>query len=199
VKVATHDDRNPEAIDEIDDYWNARYLSAGEAAWRILGFHIAKKIPAVSALPIHLPASTTNRQYARKAGVAPTLSQLECYFLRPTGTFPDGPLETPRPFASVSYAEYYSLFRLLKYNETNDIKPHYFREQPNSVGAPNMRVVLRSKAHTHLSRIQSIRPSQGELFYLRAILQHKPCFSFADSLTVGSIQYSTAMKQHMPC
>jgi hypothetical protein len=94
VKVSSHGQANPEAIDEIDDYWNARYLSAGEASWRILGFHIAKKYPAVSPLPIHLPGSNTNRQYARKAGLAPTLSQLERYFLRPRGTFPNGLLAT---------------------------------------------------------------------------------------------------------
>lgn len=191
VKVNTHNEAHPEPIDEIDDYWNARYLSAGEAAWRILGFHVAKKTPAVSALPIHLPGSTSNRQYARKAGLAPTLSQLERYFLRPSGTFTDGPLETDRSFSALTYAEYYSLFRLVKYNEANDLKPHYFLEQPNATGAPRMHAILRNKAHIHLSRIQSVRPSQGELFYLRAILQHKACLSFRDALTVGNTEYTT--------
>ena len=128
VKVNSND-ATPDVIDDIDDYWNARYLSAGEAAWRILGFHIAKKYPAVSALPIHLPGSTSNKQYAWKSGVTPTLSQLERYFLRPLGTFPDGPLETQRSFETLTYAEYYSLFRLVKYTEANDFKPNYYLEQ----------------------------------------------------------------------
>ncbi|KAJ7504694.1 hypothetical protein B0H11DRAFT_1654434, partial [Mycena galericulata] len=139
----------------------------------------------VSALPIHLPGSASNRQYARKSGLAPTLSQLERYFLRPVGTFPEGPLETRRAFDTLTYAEYYSLFRLVKYTEANNSKPHYFREQANEKGAPRMHIVLRGNSHIHLSRIQSIRPSQGELFYLQAILQHKPCVSFADMLTVN--------------
>lgn len=47
------------------------------------------------------------------------------------------------------------------------------------------------QGHTHLSRIQSIVPSQGELFYLRAILQHKLCLSFRDALTVDQTEYRT--------
>jgi hypothetical protein len=158
----------------------ARYLSGGEAAWRVLGFHVAKKYPAVTALPIHLPGSTANRQYARKTGLNSTLSQLECYFLRPLGSFPDEPLAAQRSFQSLTYAEYYSLFRLVKYDDENDPKPQYFREQPNLVGASRKHTILRSKDRSHLSRIQSVRPSQGELFYLRAILQHKLCLSFTN-------------------
>lgn len=47
-------------------------------------------------------------------------------FLRPLGTFPDGPLETQRSFETLTYAEYYSLFRLVKYTEANDFKPNYY-------------------------------------------------------------------------
>lgn len=63
-------------IDEIEDYWDARYLSAGEATWRILGFHITKKDPAVTSLPIHLPESWSNYQYLRTNDTASTLSLL---------------------------------------------------------------------------------------------------------------------------
>jgi len=45
----------PDVVDEIDDFWNARYLSAGEGAWKMLGYWITMKKPAVTALPIHLP------------------------------------------------------------------------------------------------------------------------------------------------
>ncbi|KIP08003.1 hypothetical protein PHLGIDRAFT_46749, partial [Phlebiopsis gigantea 11061_1 CR5-6] len=45
---------DPDAVvDEIEDYWKARYLSAMEATWRILGFSITRKEPAVTALPVH--------------------------------------------------------------------------------------------------------------------------------------------------
>ncbi|KAJ7494997.1 hypothetical protein FB451DRAFT_950144, partial [Mycena latifolia] len=66
-----------------------------------------------------------------------------------------------------------------------------FLASNGTLGAPQMHVMFRSRAHTHLSRIQAVRPSQGELFYLRAILQHKPCLSFKDALTVGETEYAT--------
>ncbi|KAJ7921079.1 hypothetical protein B0H13DRAFT_1867076 [Mycena leptocephala] len=58
VKVSTHNDANPEPIYETEDYWNTRCLSAGEAAWRILGFHIAKKYPAYSKQTIRVQGRT---------------------------------------------------------------------------------------------------------------------------------------------
>jgi hypothetical protein len=54
-------ERDP--VDEIEDYWNARYLSACEATWRILGFHITKKEPAVTALSVHAEHSFEHNQY----------------------------------------------------------------------------------------------------------------------------------------
>jgi hypothetical protein len=36
-----------------------------------------------------------------------------------------------------------------------------------------------------------MRPSKGELFYLRALLQHKPSSSFADVRTVNNVEYPT--------
>jgi hypothetical protein len=70
-----------EPIDEIDDYWNARYLSRGEGAWRVLGFNITKKHPGVSSLAVHLPRDNTHRQYHRKESTS-SLSSLDHYFVR---------------------------------------------------------------------------------------------------------------------
>ena len=41
--------------DEIDNYMNARYISASEALWKIYGFPIHQKNPPVEKLPCHLP------------------------------------------------------------------------------------------------------------------------------------------------
>ena len=46
-------------VNEITDYINGRYLSAPEAAWRILNFEIVHKQPSVSCLPVHLPGQNT--------------------------------------------------------------------------------------------------------------------------------------------
>ncbi|KAJ7934377.1 hypothetical protein B0H13DRAFT_1591659, partial [Mycena leptocephala] len=157
-------------------------LSAGQVAWRILGSHVAKKFPAISALPIH--SRTSNRQYSWKNGLLPTLSQLERDFLRPLGSFPVGPSELPRPFSDVIYTEYYSLFCLTKYDEANNAMSHYFLEQPNMIGAPRMHVVLRNKAHTHLSRMQSVRRKSHDHLSEKTFLNYK-ILSWSYQLRVG--------------
>lgn len=40
--------------DEIKAYLDCRYLSASEAAWRILEFDIQERYPSVMRLPVHL-------------------------------------------------------------------------------------------------------------------------------------------------
>lgn len=53
-KVQEGDDKSKEEIDEIKNYLECRYLSACEAMWRIFGFDIHERKPAVTRLPIHL-------------------------------------------------------------------------------------------------------------------------------------------------
>jgi hypothetical protein len=43
-------------IDEIDHYLSSRVLSAGEAAWRILGLRLHQEFPPVCRLDLHLPS-----------------------------------------------------------------------------------------------------------------------------------------------
>src|SRR5688572_18481158 len=47
--------RDIESVNEIDDYIQARYLSASEAMWHIFQYDITGKIPAVIGLDVHLP------------------------------------------------------------------------------------------------------------------------------------------------
>ncbi|XP_025647859.1 uncharacterized protein [Arachis hypogaea] len=42
-------------VDEIKNYYDCRYISACEAAWRLYGYDIQVKEPAVIRLPFHLP------------------------------------------------------------------------------------------------------------------------------------------------
>lgn len=170
-------------VDEIEDYWNARYLSAGEAAWRIMGFHVTKKEPSVTALPIHLPDSKVYRQYMCIAGSDASLSLLDHYFLRPHGNFIRDGVE--QSFNNLSYTQYYSLFRLAKHDETKDAHPLYFLERSNSFGSIPMHVILRHSANVHLTRIHNVSPTHGEVYYLRKILQHHAVDSFIGARTVG--------------
>lgn len=43
------------SLDEIQQYYNCRYISACEASWRILGFDIHHRFPPVTRLNFHLP------------------------------------------------------------------------------------------------------------------------------------------------
>ena len=173
---------NNEPIDEIEEYWSGRYLAATEGAWRILGYNITQKTPAVTALPVHLPDSAHHQRYHRSDS-SPTLSNLEHYFARPEGVFLDG--ADQRDFESLCYAEYFSHFRLQKFNKANAGKPGYFLERPTAQGAPIMHVVQRDPLRPHLSRLQSVHVSRGELFYLRSLLFSRPGTSWEDLRTVG--------------
>ena len=42
-RVQNEDSGSEEPINEIEEYWNGRYLAAAEATWRILGYHITQK------------------------------------------------------------------------------------------------------------------------------------------------------------
>ena len=44
-----------EVVDEVENYLNSRYISSSQAYWRIYGFHIHGKYPAVEKLPCHPP------------------------------------------------------------------------------------------------------------------------------------------------
>ncbi|XP_048503029.2 uncharacterized protein LOC104884879 [Beta vulgaris subsp. vulgaris] len=48
---------DPQKIDEIKMYYDCRYISACEAVWRIYGFPIHHRTPAVERLSFHLPGS----------------------------------------------------------------------------------------------------------------------------------------------
>lgn len=182
-----------QAVDEIEEYWNARYLSAGEAAWRILGFHITRKYPAVTALPVHIPNTTLHRQYTRSNDSnEDSLSLLERYFARPHGTFTttQGHLLA---FDELTYCEYFTLFRLVSYNASYAHRANYFEEQhpPATRHAIRMHVVLRSASTDHIARVRPVRPSEGERFYIRTLLLHRAVRSFNDLLTIDNIQHST--------
>ena len=46
-------------MDEIKEYQDGRFLSAGEASWKLLGNNIHWNYPAVVMLPVHLPNEQT--------------------------------------------------------------------------------------------------------------------------------------------
>ena len=187
MRYSLQTDESNKVVDEITEYWNARYLTSCEGSWRILGFHISQKEPGVTSLPIHLPSANC-RQYKR-INPNDSRSLLEHYFLCPVGSFVHDGQE--RSFDDISYAEYYTLFRLAKFDHSKRDHPAYFEEiQPDNRPCQT-HVVQRLQSNIHLSRIQTVRPTQGEIFCLRCILQHKPVRSFEGACTVNGVVHTS--------
>jgi Helitron helicase-like domain at N-terminus len=127
---ATYSIGAEEAIDEIKDFWTGRYISAGEAAWRILGFHITHKYPSVECLPVHLSNSRKHHQYFRVGGNQSKLSLLNRYFLRPIGEFLNYD-DQSELFRNLTYLEYFRRFRLINSRSSAARDEHaYFEQDP---------------------------------------------------------------------
>ncbi|XP_052619576.1 uncharacterized protein LOC111881827 [Lactuca sativa] len=50
-----NDSDNNDAVNEIKEYYDCRYISACEASWRIFTYDVHYRYPAVIRLPFHLP------------------------------------------------------------------------------------------------------------------------------------------------
>lgn len=117
------------------------------------------------------------------------MSLLDRYFHRPNTTFfHDGLLKS---FASLTYAKYYELFRLAKWDAHRDGSEGVFSEIENAMDSPRMQVILRTNTGRHLTRLHHARPSDGEIFYLRTILQNRAVASFPDARTVDGVTFQS--------
>lgn len=173
-------------------------FSAGEAGWRTLGYHITQKKPGVSALPIHVPDDLTHRQYATRRGLpAATSSLLDHYFVRPLGFFTFGGVI--RAFEDLLYTEYWSLFRTERYNPSRAGRANYFVESAPIQGQAVMHVILRQESNTHVCRLHSARVSEGERFYLRRLLQHRPARSYRNLKEVRGIVAGSFQEAAISC
>jgi hypothetical protein len=175
-------------INEFDDYWLGRYLTATEAAYRIFGYHITSKYPSVTSLPVHTQISIRHSQFTRHSGPSSNMSLLRRYFYRPIGTFILNGIE--RNFNDITYMEYYRIFRLSKWQGQSFIdQVTKFEEHNLPSGEPQQMIILRSHQNTHLTRIASAKPSEGERFYIRALLQRRPVRSFEELRTIDGKLY----------
>jgi hypothetical protein len=126
--------------------------------------HGFQKYPKGTSCPVHLPGSQMNHQYHQNNGEHSSLSNLNQYFIRPNRSFTI--MGVTHHFNDITYSEYFSLFCLTRHDANNDLRQGYFWERVVIHGLPSMHVILRNAAHRHLSRLEPVQPSQGELFYL---------------------------------
>lgn len=141
VTVALED----EEVDEIKDYYDCRYISACEAAWRIYGYDIHYRYPSVERLPFHLeneqsvifdPAESIDFQLEK---VSNNETKFQAWMeLNKTDT----------------------IAQTLLYVEL----PKFY------VWKPQEGIWTPRKRGFSLGRIHHVPPSWGELFYLRVLL-----------------------------
>ncbi|WOG92304.1 hypothetical protein DCAR_0311567 [Daucus carota subsp. sativus] len=160
-------ERKGKIFDEVRHYLDGRYVSASEAAWRILGFGIHSRWPSVDRLPIHLPDS---KYVSFKTGESlqnvchradSKRSKLEAWFLA-NKLLPDA--------KNYTYNEFPSYFTWLP----KECKWKY-RQRGDVVG-----------------RLSEVHATAGDLLYLRMLLMRKKgCLGFEDIRTVDGVVYDT--------
>ena len=172
--------RDEQPTNEIKDYIRGRYLSASEAAWRILGYNVTYKKPGVIAIQPHLPGRNVSQmtQINRPTSNA---SMILRYFARPFTA----------QFESLTILQYYKSYRTVKHTPGDRLLPNEWLEDLSRCqGFPQFKI-KRRVGTSNISRLANVRPGAGELYYLRALLTRIPAYSFEQLRTVNGIVYPT--------
>jgi hypothetical protein len=154
--------------DEIQMYLDARYLSAGEASWRIFGFELQHREPSVQRLQFHLQ----NEQVV----VFPDSTDLEKIVYRPgieKSIFTQWMTANRmhKDARDLTYAEFPTKWAW--HSKEKEWKPR--RGGKRSIGI-----------------IYYAHPASGERYYMRILLNIvKGCKSFKDIRTVNGIVHNT--------
>nr|XP_025617318.1 uncharacterized protein LOC112709653 [Arachis hypogaea] len=160
-------DAELDEYDEVSMYYDCRYISPCEAAWRIFGFNIHYRDPSVVRLGFHLPdeQNVIFKDHENLEDVVRKASVKESMFL---GWFQ----------ANKDYAK----ARALTYAEL----PTKF------VWKPHERVWLPRKSHSVIGRIFYVPPGSGESYYMRLLLNFvRGPTSYEDIRTIDGVLYST--------
>ena len=142
------DDKRPDPFDEISTYEIGRYISSGEAVWRILGFPVHERSPSVEHLAVHLENGqrvyfNPNDQNLGERLDAPPQTTLTAFFK----------LCSKDDFAStLFYAE---------------VPQHYTWQKSRKVWQ------RRATNQKSLGRMYTVHPSNRECYFLRILLHHK--------------------------
>ena len=167
---------------EFHDYINGRYLSSSEAVYRIFNFHLTSKRPSVRCLPVHLENSQLGQMH-RSGDTQSFMSDLLWYFRRPRGPI----------FDNLTYSDFYARY----YFETREVHHPLGANQWSICSTRTRRGVRRKILRERqtgsriVTRIHSIPPRIGELFYVRVLLLHRPASSFEDLRTIHGRVYAT--------
>ncbi|XP_028201911.1 uncharacterized protein LOC114386104 [Glycine soja] len=153
--------------DEIKEYLHCRYICPCESTWRIFGFPIHGRKPAIERLHFHLPGQHSVL-YEDHDDIDDVLSKPSISYSKFISWMNTN--QNSVEGRNLTYAEFVSKF---VYNQ----KKRCWH--------------LRKKGYT-IGRLLWVPPIIGELFYLRMMLTVcKGPTSFEDLRTVDNVQYST--------
>lgn len=107
-------------VNELKDYIEGRYLSAHEAAWHILRFHITSKTPSVLCLPVHLPSENIPQFNGGQVSNRSLTTLLIRYFNRPLNP----------SFDNMSYCQYFKANMFYKWDPATPPQTDEHLEQP---------------------------------------------------------------------
>ena len=164
--VSIEDDENR---NEIESFMHKRYVSSCEACWRVFGYEICGRIPAIRRLPIHLPGAQNvvydpNNALLALENAETTL--LTAYFVA-NRDLPGA--------ADYLYKEFPIHFVWLQAKKKWKMRTRVNIDKPKTIG-----------------RIITIHPAQIEAFCVRTLLLHvKGATSFDHLKTVDGVVMET--------
>ncbi|XP_031106095.1 uncharacterized protein LOC116010718 [Ipomoea triloba] len=142
---STTDERSNEVVDEISMYYDCRYVSACEAAWRLLSFDVQFRHPLVERLSFHLPDC--------QSVVFEDDDRIENVLNRPTvnQSMFTAWFDANKKFDSAKALPYIDM--PTKFVWKKDIREWHPRQRGFAIG-----------------RIFYVPPGSGEIYYLRCLL-----------------------------
>ncbi|XP_075492602.1 uncharacterized protein LOC142530668 [Primulina tabacum] len=162
---SSDDDSLGKNVDEVNMYYDCRYISPCEAAWRIFGFDIQYRDPHVERLSFHLP-NEQNIIFSDSDEISTVL---------------DRPTINQSMFLAWMEAN-------KKYPETRELT---YAELPMKfVWKQETREFVPRKQRFSIGRIFYVPPGCGEMYYLRCLLNVNRGATCYDDITfVNSVKY----------
>ncbi|XP_074287955.1 uncharacterized protein LOC141613118 [Silene latifolia] len=164
-------DQFPEQVDEIKRYYDCRYLSACEAAWRIFAFDIHYRTPAVERLQFHLPGEQS------------------------VVFHDEDPIDEVLEKSSVGVSKFLSWIKInsSEEEELQIAKDLLYCQFPTKfVWNKDQREWTLRKQNFKIGRLQHVPPTCGELYFMRTMLNHiKGPKSYEDIRRVNGTLYDT--------
>jgi hypothetical protein len=158
-----------ETIDEIQDYLDARYVSASESCWRIFEFHMHENVPSVERLPVHVKGGQPLPFDPATETAADVISRPDIDITKLTAFF-DACVKFPAITTGLLYPDCPT--KLVWKADQKQWKP-------------------RQRGYT-IGRILFCPPSAGEQYYLRMLLYTVPSpTSWEDLRTVDGVLHPT--------